>query len=69
MMQLGFEFLDIVQYRLRHPLRSKELITSRSRVPPSPTVREKAKSLYDSLICSANNIHYYNSVGQQGIFY
>ena len=68
MMQLGFEFLDIVQYRLRPPLRSKDLITSRSRVPPSPKVREKAKSLSAPFICAANNIHYYNSVGQRGIF-
>ena len=41
--------LDIVQYRLRYPLRSKELITSRSRVPPSPTVREKANRLVRDL--------------------
>ena len=32
-MQLGFEFLDIVQCRLRYPLRSKELITPLPAVP------------------------------------
>ena len=55
--------LSFVQYRLRHPS------FTAPRGPPSPKIREKAKSLCDSLICAANYLHYYNSVGQQGNFY
>ena len=58
---LFYAFPD-VQYRLRHPS------STALRGPPSPKIREKAKSLCNSLICTANNIHYYNSVGQRGIF-
>ncbi len=36
--------------------------------PPSPKIREKAKSLCYPLVCTANDIHYNNSVSQRGIF-